>query len=323
MTSIDFIADVHGYADHLEAILLKLGYRNRNGAYRHADPNRIAISVGDLVDRGPRQFDSVDIFRRMREAGTGLAIMGNHEHAAIGWYHENPDNPGHYLRTHSDKNRKQHQVFLDAVAGDPGLHRELVEWMMTMPLFFSTDGFRVTHACWDPKSIAVLAPHCTADGALGREALFASYDKHSGIHEFSEIVLRGLEVDLPEGVNYKDAGGVTRTKSRLRWWDESLSTFRAGAITDDACFETVPETPLPEASIIRDTDPRPVVFGHYWLPGEPVLLSSKRACLDFSVAAGGPLVAYRWDGEDVLTPDNLVAVGGNGLDFTLQALAFA
>jgi hypothetical protein len=317
----DFIADVHGYADHLEAVLKKLGYRNRNGAYRHSDPDRIAVSVGDLMDRGPRQFDSLDIFRRMRDAGTGLAVMGNHEHAAIGWYQENPVDPGHYLRSHSDKNRKQHQVFLDSVAGKPGLHRELVEWMMTMPLFFSTEGFRVTHACWDPKSISVLAPFCTPDGALTREALFATYDKHSAIHEASEVTLRGPEVDLPEGINYKDAGGVTRTTSRLRWWDETLATFRSGAITDELCFESVPETPLPEESIIRDSDPRPIIFGHYWLPGEPVLLSGKRACLDFSVAAGGPLVAYQWDGESVLTPDNLVAVSDH--DFACQPRAFS
>jgi hypothetical protein len=317
---IDFIADVHGYADHLEAILQKLGYRFRNGAYRHSDPNRIAVSVGDLMDRGPRQFDSLDIFRRMRDAGTGLAVMGNHEHAAIGWFQENPSAPGHFLRSHSEKNQRQHQVFLDSVAGNPALHRELVEWMMTMPLFYSTPGIRVTHACWDPKSIAVLSPHCTPDGALTREALFASYDKNSDIHEFSETVLRGPEVDLPEGVSYKDAGGVTRTTSRLRWWDENLSTFRSGAITDDVCFESVPETPLPEESMIRDDDPRPIIFGHYWLPGEPILLSGKRACLDFSVAAGGPLVAYQWDGEPELTSDNLVAVTARDFEPELTGL---
>lgn len=308
MPSFDFIADVHGYADHLEAILQKLGYRLRNGAYRHSDPNRIAVSLGDLVDRGPRQFDSLDIFRRMRDAGTGIALMGNHEHAAIGWFHEHPTEPGKFLRSHSEKNRKQHQVFLDSVQGNRQLHQELVEWMMTMPLFFEADGVRATHACWHPASINALGAHVEADGSLKRDALLATYDKASPLHVPNEIVLRGPEVDLPEGVSYFDAGGQERFKSRLRWWDETLNTYRSGAITDDVCFDKVPETPLPLESLVIDPDDRPVFFGHYWLPGTPQLLSAKRACLDFSVAAGGALTAYRWDGEPVLTADKLVWV---------------
>jgi len=31
----DFIGDVHGHAEELEALLLKLGYVERSGAYRH------------------------------------------------------------------------------------------------------------------------------------------------------------------------------------------------------------------------------------------------------------------------------------------------
>jgi hypothetical protein len=49
------------------------------------------------------------------------------------------------------------------------------------------------------------------------------------------------------------------------------------------------------------TEP-PVFVGHYWLPpGRPEPLASNVACVDYSVAKdGGKLVAYRWDGEDVL-----------------------
>ncbi len=35
----------------------------------------------------------------------------------------------------------------------------------------------------------------------------------------------------------------------------------------------------------------------------------KVACLDWSAAKGGPLVAYRWDGESELADDRLVAAG--------------
>jgi len=51
----------------------------------------------------------------------------------------------------------------------------------------------------------------------------------------------------------------------------------------------------------------PIFIGHYWLPPErPAPLTPTIACLDYSVAAGGPLVAYRWDSERHLRPDKFV-----------------
>jgi hypothetical protein len=46
-----------------------------------------------------------------------------------------------------------------------------------------------------------------------------------------------------------------------------------------------------------------VFVGHYWLTGKPIPLTRNVACTDFSVAKGGKLVAYRWDGESVLGED--------------------
>lgn len=317
----DFIADVHGYADHLEALLKQLGYQFRHGAYRHSDPNRMAVSVGDLMDRGPRQFDSIDIFRRMRDAGTGTALMGNHEHAAIGWTMPDELVPGNYLRKRNEKNYGQHKVFLEQIGEGSDLHRELVAWMITMPIIFDGEGVRAAHACWDPNALLSFDHAFNADASLPLDVLLRTYVKHSWEQDSIDQILRGPEIDLPPGVSYHDAQGTCRTKSRLRWWDETLTTFRDGAITDEVSFSQIPLTPLPQESLIVDSDPRPVIFGHYWLPGEPKLLSGRRACLDFSVAAGGPLVAYQWDGEEILTAENLVSVGGP--DFAVEkALVF-
>jgi hypothetical protein len=52
-------------------------------------------------------------------------------------------------------------------------------------------------------------------------------------------------------------------------------------------------------------------MGHYWMQGEPVLQSSKIACVDYSAGKGGPLVAYRWDGESELSTKNFFAEGGS------------
>jgi protein phosphatase len=82
----DIIGDVHGCCDELEALLEKLGYSYTEGTsagpyrrvYSHPQ-GRKAIFLGDLVDRGPRILDSVQLVRNMVLAGSALAIPGNHD----------------------------------------------------------------------------------------------------------------------------------------------------------------------------------------------------------------------------------------------------
>ena len=142
----DIIGDIHGFAHELRALLERMGYRERDGAYRHAD--RTAIFVGDFIDRGPAQVETVMIARRMVDAGSALAVMGNHEFNAIAWHTPDPENPGDYLRSHSspkwgDKNRKQHEAFLAEVEDKPDLHREIIDWFLTLPLWLNLPGVRV------------------------------------------------------------------------------------------------------------------------------------------------------------------------------------
>ena len=86
----DVIGDVHGQDGKLTALLAKLGYRVKDGAYRHPE-GRMALFLGDLVDRGPGQVEVLDIVRDMIEAGSGRSIMGNHEWNAIGFATRDPE----------------------------------------------------------------------------------------------------------------------------------------------------------------------------------------------------------------------------------------
>ncbi|MFC3349398.1 polynucleotide kinase-phosphatase [Streptomyces echinoruber] len=70
----DIIGDVHGCSAELEALLDKLGYVD--GVHPQG---RMAVFVGDLVDRGP---DTPGVLRRvmsMVAAGHALCVPGNHE----------------------------------------------------------------------------------------------------------------------------------------------------------------------------------------------------------------------------------------------------
>ena len=55
-----------------------------------------------------------------------------------------------------------------------------------------------------------------------------------------------------------------------------------------------------EKAIFYKAGEKPVFFGHYWLTGEPAIQTPNVCCLDYSIAKGGKLVAYRFNGEDVL-----------------------
>lgn len=77
---------------------------------------------------------------------------------------------------------------------------------------------------------------------------------------------------------------------------------------DGSPFGPLPETPLEPGDMPSGAFDVPVLYGHYWRTGpHPTIESPKTACLDWSIAKGGQLVAYRWSGEQHLTNNNLVA----------------
>lgn len=292
----DIIGDLHGQADKLHALLARLGYRERDGAYRH--PDRTAIFVGDLIDRGPRQLDSVMTVRRMTDAGSALAIMGNHEFNAIAWHTPDPDLPGEFLRPHGGdlgrKNREQHAAFLAEVEGRP-VHEEVIDWFLTLPLWLDLPGFRVVHACWHDGYMGQLKPHLTPDLRLTRDLMVPA--SREGRIEFrtAEGLTKGLEIPLPDGHLFHDKDGHPRTNVRIRWWDSQATSYRDLALMPDDLREQLPVTPI--AADVRSPydNAKPVFFGHYWMTGQPALQSAKAVCVDYSAAKGGPLVAYRWD----------------------------
>ena len=303
----DIIGDIHGHADQLEALLNELGYRLRGGAWRH--PSRTVIFVGDLVDRGPGQLRTLELVRAMIDAGSARAVMGNHEFNAIAWATPDPANDGHHLRPrHGEKgmkNRHQHQAFLAEIGEDTRDHRAWIEWFLDLPLWLEEPGFRVIHACWSPRHIEALKP-ILVNGCLTRETVEVANRKGSAAYEAVETLLKGAEVELPPGHTFMDKDGHVRSAIRTRWWDPTLTTYHSAYIGPPGV--EMPNIPIPAAETFPEPD-RPTFIGHYWLnPREaPAPLTSRVACVDYSVAKGGPLVAYRLDGEPDLAAENFVA----------------
>ena len=88
----DIIGDIHGCADELQALLVKLGYRvewsddRGDRAVTVTPPDgRKVVFVGDLVDRGPNSPDALRIAMSMTAAGTAYCVQGNHERKLERW----------------------------------------------------------------------------------------------------------------------------------------------------------------------------------------------------------------------------------------------
>ncbi|MBO4391247.1 MAG: polynucleotide kinase-phosphatase, partial [Lachnospiraceae bacterium] len=74
----DIIGDIHGCCDELELLLDKLGYVKQDGIYKHPEGRRVAY-LGDFCDRGDRNADVLRIVMDMVQAGSAVAVPGNHD----------------------------------------------------------------------------------------------------------------------------------------------------------------------------------------------------------------------------------------------------
>jgi hypothetical protein len=167
--NFDVIGDVHGEYDKLVELLSHLGYSESDGAWAH--PSRTAIFVGDLIDRGPKQLETVHLVRAMVESGGAQCILGNHEFNAIAWVTPDPEDSGKFLRDHHKPgNREQHQAFLDVVEGTRK-QRDITDWFKTLPLWLDLPGLRIVHACWHEESMDVLRPVLGPNHTLTEEAI--------------------------------------------------------------------------------------------------------------------------------------------------------
>ena len=299
----DIIGDIHGQARELERLLTKLGYRCIGDVYRH--DTRQVIFLGDFIDRGPHQRRVLDIVRAMVAGGTALAVMGNHEFNAIAYH--TPDGSGGYLRPRNAKNAHQHRVFLDEFAEEPDDWTEVIGWFKTLPLWLELDGLRIIHACWDPVQITRICESYGESALLTDELVHQSAMRDTWQYTAVETLLKGKELQLPDGSSFNDKDGTRRHEIRVRWWDNG-KTYKDVYMGPESAISHIPDDLIEGDHMVEyGPDEKPVFLGHYWMEGEPAPLASNIACVDYSVAKPeGKLVAYRWGGEQSIHSENYV-----------------
>ena len=310
MLGYDVIGDIHGQAGKLVALLRKLGYTLADGTWR-PPAGRQAVFIGDLIDRGPEQVEVLRIVRSMVDAGHARVVMGNHEWNAIGYATPDREKPGEFLRRRSAKNQAQHAEFLKQVGQDSGLHRELIDWFKTLPPTLDLEQIRLVHAWWHQPFVDQMAVWLPDGVVMDEDFLHKAFTRGLPEWEAMEGLTKGHEISLPHGHSFIDHSGAERREVRTRWWLDRPRTYRDVALVGDQQHR-VPDLPLPTDYAARPVEGSPIFIGHYWMSGRPEPQSPKVACVDYSAAHQGPLVAYRWDGESHLDPRNFIAAGGAG-----------
>lgn len=284
----DFIGDIHGYADELEFLLEKLGYRQNHGVYEH--PTRKVFFLGDFIDRGPKIIKTLEIVRGMVERGSAKAIMANHEFNFLCFFIKNK-HTGDWFRSRKDQNIYQIIETLNEMKMK-SVREEWINWMYELPLWYEDDNFRVIHASWDDQSIDFLRPRLK-DNKISKELVKELYQPGTETHKAIEVILKGQEIDLPEGITFPCIMGIPRHKVRATWWNREMKT------TKEQARDVLTEADLDGCRFYPKQAPL-VFFGHYWLKDGPFITAKNAQCLDWGIAnykepdsKKRKLVAYR------------------------------
>jgi hypothetical protein len=156
----------------------------------------------------------------------------------------------------------------------------------------------------DRSSRRALDNTVDAEARLTPNGLTTALTPGTAAYQAIDVLLKGPEVHLADGISFVDAEGTQRRQARVKWWSPEATTYRTASIMGPDLAHQLPDIELPDRRFSY-SDRKPVLFGDYWLSGEPRVEWSVAVCLDYSIAEDGALVAYRWSGEDQLTPENL------------------
>jgi hypothetical protein len=194
-------------------------------------------------------------------------------------------------------------------------HKEFIAWFKTIPLWLDLGELRIIHACWNLKAIEGLKSKLGPNKTVTDELMVTMSTKgHQDYHDL-EVLIKGPEIKMPDGFKYKDKDEIVRGSARYAWWDPQASTFDVAARIPDNCkavdgtpFPKLPSVPIPSGNPAPYGDTIPLFFGHYWCTDKDEIISDHAMCVDYSAGKGGPLKAYRWNGESKLDPSvNLVS----------------
>ncbi|MCU4173460.1 metallophosphoesterase [Carboxylicivirga sp. N1Y90] len=302
----DIIGDIHGYYGELKLMLQKLGYSSENGYWSHKE-NRIAVFIGDFINRGSNSREVISCIREMVENGAARAILGNHEINAITYFTKRSD--GRPIKMPSNGNRK----LLDRFAFEYGKDLESlmhdIKWMRTLPLYLNLDDIRVVHAYWNDQHITQLH-QLYEGGRLRKKHLKEAVKKDTLLYRPFMETIKGIEFNLPDDLIIKDSNNITRRNFRVKWWlAPHGQTFRSLSYGNKFSLPnyTIPSEIISNYKVYPE-NAKTVFIGHYCAGMEKLIPAKNICCVDACVANGGKLAAYRHEFNQAIDEENFVFI---------------
>ncbi len=289
----DVIGDIHGQLDALTALLGDLGY-DRERSWAHPE-GRVLVFLGDLVDRGPKSLEVVQLVAGLCARGQAHCLMGNHEFNLLESWVE------------GRRPRRSNTDTLADVEARSAAWAEQLPFLAGLPLAIEipaarleTDadtrhdtqadrvaarGLRLVHACWHLESVArcreVLAPDPAARAgdtqpehqADNQARTWAWLAQHITLS--SPFTPTGRKPNLPE---WGRDGSHATCAEVLNKGLEEYADPQAGAVVDPDGAEWKLKRVMWWLDAGRYADEvatdLPVVFGHFWhvpprAPGDP------------------------------------------------------
>lgn len=285
-SSVDIIGDVHGCYDELVSLLEKRGYAPVDGIWQH--PERKALLMGDLINRGTMNLAVLELVKAMHQNGKADVICGNHEFNFIAWHTRTSS--GEFVRSHHAHNHRQLKNTLEEFDAQPHLLETYLGWMKTLPLFMETSVFRAVHACWDDELISKAKrgayPINLESEAFIREAATPGTDSFF----YLERLLKGPEYRLGRVHQFKDNDGNLRRAVRVKWWNSDQPLANILLNRNDV---NVPDNERFRAELPKVMTDKPTFIGHYCLgDAEPAPLTEHLICVDYCVYRQKRLVGY-------------------------------
>lgn len=302
----DIIGDLHGCYELTLSLINKLGYKYQNGAYKHPE-NRQIIFVGDLLNRGTKIVETLNLVKKLIKDGVALSVLGNHETLLLLAYAEVGksifEQPPPYLN-------KVHFTSLNAYQDNKAEFFTTLDWLFTLPLALEFENFRVAHAGWRETLIADFFSKYK-NAIIDANFLIKAKTPTTWEYEVREALTQGMRFNFnPEAVKNL-ADFKKKRQFRAKFWLEDPKTygdifFHPFYLPPQVANFKLDEEIKAQIETYK-SEQKNLFVGHYWLSGTPAILAPNIACVDYSAVKGGPLVAYRYSGEAKLTNANFVA----------------
>jgi hypothetical protein len=121
-----------------------------------------------------------------------------------------------FLRAHSQENRNQHQETIDQLTIPfPDEWESYVQWFKDLPLFLEIEGLRIVYASWNEAFIRLVRGRSFRDpDFLATAATKGTQPEYFAV----ETLLKGPEIQLPDGQTCNDKDGTRRSEMRVAWW---------------------------------------------------------------------------------------------------------